>query len=235
MKRRVDLSILLPIYNPPSGWAQSLEHSLGNLVQQFEGLELKFYLINDGSTTYIEPDVDALRRTFPQLEYLTYAKNQGKGFAIRTGMQQADSEFYIYTDWDFPFGENAVFETYQKLTQNSADLLIGVRSRSYFASLPWFRKIISQGLRILNFFVLKFNYVDTQAGIKGLSTRAKSIFLKNKTRSFIFEVEFIRDCFRQNLNINYLTVSHRQDITFSNFGMKTIFRELTVLMRIILT
>lgn len=235
MSRKVDLSILLPIYNPKAGWEKSIESSLRRLLPLFKDIDLKVYLINDGSSIDLSWGVSYLKSTCDQFEYLTYTHNQGKGFAIRTGMQQAESDLYIYTDWDFPFGEEAVFETYQKLIQDRADLLIGVRSDHYFSSLPLFRKIISKGLRILNFFVLRFNYVDTQAGIKGLSNQARAVFLTNTTRSFIFELEFIRACFRKNLNIDYLSVSHRKDITFSNFGMKTIFREMSVLMRIILT
>lgn len=235
MEKKVDLSIILPIFNPPAGWECSLIDSIERLFSFFHNLELKIIVVNDGSSNDISEGVRTLQYAFPQVEYLSYAKNQGKGFAIRTGMKQAVSDYYIYTDWDFPFGEEAVYKAYQQWQQHQVDLLIGVRSRSYFASLPLLRKVISQGLRVLNFFVLKFNYVDTQAGIKGVSNQARIIFLANKTNSFIFELEFIRDCFRRNLSIGYLPVSHKKDITFSNFGMKTISRELTVLMRIVLT
>ncbi len=170
-----------------------------------------------------------------KIRYVFYPRNQGKGFALRTGLREADSDYYVYTDWDFPFGEEPVHEAYRLLKEQNVDLVIGVRSKNYFASLPLFRKVISQGLRVLNFFVLKFNYVDTQAGMKGLSNRAREVFLNNKTKSFIFELEFVRACFRRRLNISYLSVNHKSDISFSNFGVKTVSREMAVLMRLIFT
>ncbi len=192
-------------------------------------------LINDGSTVNLEENLSVLRQLGGEIRYISYSCNRGKGHAIREGLQAANSEFYIYTDWDFPFGEESVYRAYQTLQSQSADLVVGVRSKSYFASLPLFRKVISQGLRVLSFFVLKFNYIDTQAGIKGLNNAARAVFLTNKTNSFIFELEFIRDCFRRHLNVSYLPVTHKSDITFSNFSIKTVSKEMSVLMRLIFT
>ncbi len=235
MEKKTELTILLPIYNPPDGWVDILKNSLDKLFPLFEGTLLELLLINDGSTRNLEAGIAELSKAHECIRYVSYDHNQGKGFAIRTGLKEADSEFYMYTDWDFPFGEESVYQAYRLLKQNNADLLIGVRSQNYFASLPLSRKILSQGLRVLNFFVLNFNYVDTQAGIKGLSNAARAVFLTNKTNSFIFELEFVRDCFRRKLNISYLSVNPKQDITFSNFGLKTVSREMAVFMKIAFT
>lgn len=235
METKTELTILLPIYNPPIGWEESLKNSLEKLFPLFEGTQLELLLINDGSVRNLEAEVAELSKANECIRYVSYACNQGKGFAIRRGLKEADSKFYIYTDWDFPFGEESVYRAYNLLKDSNTDLLIGVRSQSYFASLPLPRKIISRVLQILNFFVLKFKFVDTQAGIKGLSNAARAVFLTNTTNSFVFELEFIRDCFRRKLNISYVSVSPKQDITFSNFSLKTISREMAVFMKIAFT
>lgn len=212
-----------------------MHNSFEKLFTLFKVAEVKVMVINDGSSVDIGCGIAELKRIFPAVRYVAYDRNQGKGYAIRRGLGEADSEYYIYTDWDFPFGEESVYQAYQLLKQHNADVLIGMRSKRYFDSLPLFRRIISRGLRVLSFFVLRFNHVDTQAGIKGLSNTARTIFLNNRTNSFIFELEFIRNCLRRKMNVSYLSVSPKQDITFSNFGFRTVSKEMAVLMRIIFT
>lgn len=232
MPTKSDLTILLPIYNPPDGWIQSLTDSFKKLGPLFSDTKVKIMLINDGSSVDLKNGVARLKSICHQMEYVAYARNQGKGYAIRTGMRESNSKFYIYTDWDFPFGERAVHQAYQTLAQNQTDLLIGVRSKSYFASLPLFRKIISRELQLVSFFMLGFKYVDTQAGIKGLNNEARAIFLNNKTNGFTFELEFIRDCFRRHMRISYQAVDHKPDIKFTNFGWKTVSKEAGMLLKI---
>jgi len=235
MEKKTELTILLPLYNPPVGWVVTLKNSFRVLFTLFEGIEIRVLLVNDGSSENLDAEITELKEVNDCIRYVTYARNKGKGFAIWSGLLKADSEFYIYTDWDFPFGEDSVYRAYHLLKQSHTDLLVGSRSPEYFASLPFFRKIISKGLHFLAYPALGFKNIDTQAGIKGLTNAARLVFLTNQTTSFLFELEFIRNCLRRKMSITFLPVSPRHDITFSNFGIKTISREMAVFMKLILT
>lgn len=201
----------------------------------FDGIKIRVILVIDGSPANLEAEINELEAMNEGIGSVTYARNQGKGFAIRTGLLEADSEFYIYTDWDFPFGEASVYQAYRLLKQSRSDLVIGSRSREFFTALPLFRKVVSKSLNLLTFLALGFKNIDTQAGIKGLNNAAKLIFLTNQTTSFLFELEFIRNCLRRTMGISSLPVSPRPDIVFSNFGIKTLSREMVVFMKLIFT
>ena len=158
----------------------------------------------------------------------------GKGFAIRYGLEQSISDFYIYTDFDFPFGIHSLKQTYDLLAEGRSNLVIGTRNYSYFRTLPFERKLLSMGLMFFNSVLTCFRVKDTQAGLKGLDNKARDIFLSIKTNSFVFEVEFILKCLKANLKHSYLKVVADNDIKFSNFGSKTIRRELKNYFRIII-
>lgn len=227
MKKNCKLTLILPVYNPHNGWKKDLIHSLDKLQDEFSGLEYSVIIVNDGSTydigNFIEKNIIT---SYNNLEYFSYSENHGKGYAIRYGLEHSLSDYYIYTDFDFPFGLHSVKQTYDRLVEGKTNLVIGTRDYSYFKALPLERKVLSLGLMIVNAFITRFRVKDTQAGLKGLDNKAREIFLTTKTNSFIFELEFILKCLKANLKHSFVHVVTDPDIKFSNFNIKTLNREL---------
>ena len=227
------VTIILPIYNPIIEWDSLLNNSLKELFYLFKEIPFKIIIVNDGSSINFSTEkIYQLNRMYQNIEFVTYNDNKGKGYAIRKGLEKADSEYYIYSDWDFPFGERAVYEVYKVLI--NTDAVIGVRNNNYYNRLPFFRKIMSLSLRCVNFLFLGFKNIDTQAGLKGLSQEAKAIFLTTKTNSFIFELEFIKKMVHKNKDLKLLKVFPREDIHFTNFSTKIIVSELLNYFKIVL-
>ena len=220
------LTIILPIYNPHKGWSNELSNSLQLISQSLKGTDCSFVLVNDGSSIKIDDQIDQIRQIIPNLVYLSYETNKGKGYAIRYGLKQSFSDYYIYTDCDFPFGEKSVTEVYQLLTTHKYDLVMGVRDPEYYETLPFSRKIISKSVQLFNFFITGFKVKDTQAGLKGFNSNIKEIFLSTKTDSFIFELEFIRKCLKHNIPFSFINISAKEGIKFSNFIFQTLYKEL---------
>lgn len=234
MNSTTELTIILPMYNPINYWEKFLQNSLEKMTLFFKDVPFKIIIVNDGSSINLIEGINHLNTIYHNIEFISYKKNKGKGFAIRNGLQNSNSNYYIYVDWDFPFAERAVYETYLLLkNKKNTSLVIGERNKDYYLSLPFFRRLISKSLRIINYFFLDFKNIDTQAGLKGLNQQAKNIFLTTKTNSFIFELEFIKKVLRQKLKITYLTVYSRSDIQFTNFSFKTLSKELLNFVKII--
>jgi len=225
--RKTELTIILPMYNPISYWETFLAHSLAKIADFFKDIPYKILVVNDGTTTNIENGINHLNQIYNNIEFISYKQNMGKGFAIRKGLQHSNSNYYIYVDWDFPFGEKAVYETYLLLKNSpNTNLVIGERNKEYYLSLPIFRRWMSRSLRAINYFILYFNNIDTQAGLKGLNNNTKNIFLTTTINSFIFELEFIKKVLKLKLHISFLKVKPRTDIQFTNFGFVTLKKEI---------
>jgi glycosyltransferase involved in cell wall biosynthesis len=220
------LSIVLPMYNPHENWDENLCNSINKLKLLFSDVDFEIVIVNDGSKFNFHDKVENLLVKYKNVRFLEYSQNKGKGFAVKYGVENSNAEYYIYSDYDFPFGCEAVYETYSILGNENCDLVFGKRNKSYFWKLPIKRHVISKVLRIFNYILLCFKPIDTQAGLKGLNNTTKSLLINTKANGFIFEFEFIRTCVKNNCEIRPVNISIAENITFSDFRFKIIFDEL---------
>ncbi len=234
MERKTEISIILPLYNPHIGWKENLNQALANMDGLFDGIRYQIVIVNDGSTKNIDEDfLNTLSGKHEGLHYLAYKTNKGKGGAVRFGLAGVESKYYIYSDFDFPFGYQAIRDAYDILKTNKVGLVIAKRDEHYYRILPFVRKVLSRSLQLMNYFLTGFKVVDTQAGLKGLNEEAKAIFLTTKTTSFIFEVEFIKKAIKKGIPYQNLDVRPKEGIQLTNFGMSTIKKELRSLLKIL--
>jgi glycosyltransferase involved in cell wall biosynthesis len=233
MEETTDLNIILPVHNPDAHWEDSINCALTLLQGIFRGIDYKIIIVNDGSILDLSDRFHRLQEKYGNVVTISYPQNQGKGHAIKMGLRHSDARFYIYTDCDFPFGEDVLLDTYNILAGQKADLVIGTRTREYFSSLPFVRRCLSLSVRSMNFIMLGFRRIDTQAGLKGLNNRARTVFQQNRIHGFIFEMEFIRNCLRNGLKSYPIPVRPRDNIKFNNFKARTIFRELKCYFKLI--
>ena len=232
--KKSDLTIILPLYNPHKGWESEITASLDKLNEKFSDVDFCITVVNDGSRIEIE---DILKNNilpfYGNLNYLGYRDNMGKGFAVRHGLKHSRSDYYIYCDFDFPFGIDALRRIFDILSEGKKNLIISSRKLSSVKNLPLKRRIISSALMLINLILTRFRIKDTQAGLKGFDNKAKDIFLAVKTNSYIFDLEFILRCLKEDLQYTTLPVLLNNNIKFTNFSSGTINREIITLFKIL--
>lgn len=119
---RIDLSIIIPIYNEV--------HTLSKLLQLIETtpLLLSHELIlvdagsNDGSREIIEKKKDQ-----EGIQVIIMPQKSGKGLAVRTGLAQASGRLIIIQDGDLEYSPSDYPELLKPLLNNTADFVIGSR------------------------------------------------------------------------------------------------------------
>jgi glycosyltransferase involved in cell wall biosynthesis len=228
------LTIILPVYNPHEGWEKRMISVLNNIDAAFRDVEYYVTIVNDGSTHDISFFIEnELIPAFPNLKYFSYQENRGKGHAIRYGLKYSFSDYYIYTDFDIPFGIHSLRETYDALVKGKNNLVLGKRGFSYLKSLPPRRFALSLGFMCLNAIQTGFRVPDTQAGLKGLDNKTRLLFLSTKTNGFVFELEFIIKCLEAKTKYTKIKVIPDKGIKLTNFGSQTIRQELDNYLRII--
>lgn len=232
MDVRDKLNLIIPIYNPQDGWENLFIESITELKTELKETDLTVILVNDGSTDQFS-NIDGIINCFEYLKYYSYPANQGKGYAIRYGINASDADYYVYTDIDFPFGHNIIPLTYQILKSSKTNIVIGTRDFSYFSMLPFKRRICSFLLKEINYFLTGFKIKDTQAGFKGLDNEAKKILSDTKTNTFIFELEFLKNCLKKGLKYKLINVSCRPKIKFTNFRFRIFLNEIISFLKIL--
>src|SRR5690242_5034338 len=93
------LSVLMPLYNEEEYLATILDRVLKAPLP--EGLDREIVLVDDGSRdASVEIAQDFVLRYPDTIRLIRHERNQGKGAAIRTAIQNARGEFSIIQDAD---------------------------------------------------------------------------------------------------------------------------------------
>ena len=116
----MDLSVIIPIYNEI--------HTIKEIIQRVEaqGLANEILLIDDGSTDgtreILEEFVDK-----DHIKVLFHKKNQGKGAAVRTGLDAASGDVILIQDADLEYDPRDYPSLLQPIEEGIADIVYGSR------------------------------------------------------------------------------------------------------------
>jgi glycosyltransferase involved in cell wall biosynthesis len=187
----------------------------------------RYIVVNDGSTkTIAEDEIQLLQSSIPGLQWLSYPVNRGKGYALRHGIRQTNSDIVVYTDIDLPYTTMSMVKCILAVADEGHDLSIAVRNTSYYARLPFGRRILSKGLRNMNKLILRLKTADTQGGLKVFSQKAKRHFLATTIDRYLFDLEFVYLCSRDpEINVEPVPSDMRDTIEFSKVPLSVIRRE----------
>lgn len=229
------VDIVVPCFNPRSGWETILSESVAKLKNGLpEGALGLVILVNDGSTSGISEYVVAqLMARTPELKLIEYPKNMGKGYAVRMGIRSSEADLQIYTDVDFPYVETSIFEFYGVLSENETDVVVASRGQTYYDSLSAFRRILSKSLRWLNGLLFGLKIKDTQGGLKGFNAAGREVFLQTRVNRYLFDLEFIQQASKVGLRLKAIDVKLKPDIILPSPSPTILLKELNNFVRLL--
>jgi glycosyltransferase involved in cell wall biosynthesis len=191
------IDIVLPCFNPLEDWVDTVIARVGEIQSRLPNYDFHCIIVNDGSTLNVDDkDVARLRSSLPHFQWVSYAENRGKGYALRQGVAQTRSEVILYTDIDLPYKMDSMLACLTQVIEGSADLCVAVRNESYYKRLPPRRRYLSKTLRGLNRALLGLKTSDTQGGLKVFNRKARSHFMATTIDRYLFDLEFVYLCSR---------------------------------------
>lgn len=129
----------------------------------------------------------------PKLKVYLLKKNQGKGFAVRFGMQKAKGDYIAFLDSGMEIDPNALSMLIEHLEWYDADIIVG--SKRHLASkviYPIDRKILSYGYYWLVRLLFQVKIKDTQSGIKVFKRKVLTTILpKLVVKKYAFDIEIL--------------------------------------------
>lgn len=229
-----DLDVVLPCYNPPHGFIETLAVRSEELQQAFPDKRCRFIVSNDGSNrNFGNVEQDALMLAIPNIMIVDNKRNAGKGAAVRSGVAVSDAKFTIYTDIDMPYSLESMVDVITSLFDGH-DVVIAVRNSSYYTKLMPLRKLMSHGSQCMNRVFFGTKFTDTQGGLKGLSPRARGIMMRTKINDFLFDTEFVVLASKANaISIINVESNLRDEIVMSKMSTKVLVRELKNFFKIV--
>ena len=173
--------------------------------------EVAIVLVNDGSTDSTAELLNAFAEDRPHVFVVHVKENQGKGGAIKAGIQAVDAAHYGYTDADLAYGLSEIPTVLRQLRE--APVVIGVREKhSLEQSYPHMRRFVSQTLQLITRFVTGIQVQDTQCGFKFFSADvAQRIVPQVEQDRFSFDVAFLALLTQQRVPIQTMPMTFVHD------------------------
>lgn len=211
MKQNINpyLSIIIPIYNEEKR-INNLEKIISYFKKQKYSQEI--ILVNDGSA-------DKTLKTLKSLKYqskfklLSYPQNFGKGYAIKTGMQEAAGKYRLFLDIDLSTPVDEVEKILPYLEK--FDIVIGSRkmkSSNLITRQPLVREFLGKIFTSLSQIVLQLKITDFTCGFKCFSQKAaEEIFSRQTINRWGFDSEILYIGKKRKFSIKEIPVTWTDD------------------------
>jgi dolichyl-phosphate beta-glucosyltransferase len=189
------LSIVIPAYDESVRIGDSIRKILSYTKK--ESLTVELIVVDDGSRDETAEVAEKVFAEFPEMpaKVVRYEENRGKGFAVRTGLQEAQTDIALFSDADLSTPIEELPKLIEPIRQGEFDVTFGSRAldRSLIGThQPWRRE---QGGKVFNLMVRTLTglpFWDTQCGFKAFNMNKFRPLLPLMTIDrFGFDVEFL--------------------------------------------
>ena len=120
------LSIVIPCYNEAKTIAQIVDRVL---AADSCGLAKEIIIVDDSSTDSSLEVIEELAKSKQEVQFTSHGINQGKGAALRTGINMAQGEIVVIQDADLEYDPNEYAKMMSLIIEGKADVVFGSRFR----------------------------------------------------------------------------------------------------------
>lgn len=146
----------------------------------------------------IDGDVDGTSKIVKEIKsnkifIFSYLQNEGKGYAIRYGINKAKGNIVGFIDSGMEINPNGIAMLLEHMEWYNADIICG--SKRHPASkinYPMSRKVVSKLAQIYIKLLFGLNVTDTQGGVKLFKREVlKDVFPRLVVKKFAFDIELL--------------------------------------------
>lgn len=183
------ISLIIPAYKQERTIFKditNLKKSLDDLRQPYE-----IIVVIDGVLDKTYQQLKKIKTK--KLRIFKFDQNQGKGSAIKFGVENAKGDIIGFIDAGMDIDPTGIAMLINHMQWYDADIIVGSKLHPVSqVNYPTERKILSWGYRTFTRILFGFKIRDTQAGIKFYRRRvARDVFPRLLVKKFAFDVEIL--------------------------------------------
>jgi glycosyltransferase involved in cell wall biosynthesis len=197
----MNITVLIPAYNEV--------HTIREIIRRVEntGYASEILVVDDGSTDGTRDLLREIQAANPLVRVLLHEKNQGKGAAVRTGIQNATQEIILIQDADLEYDPREYPNLMRPLEEGIADVVYGSRFLGGARRPVLYWNMVAN--KILTFLTnILYNNIlsDMETGYKVFKREVvKDISLH--AHGFEFEPEFTAKILKRHVRIFEVPIS----------------------------
>jgi glycosyltransferase involved in cell wall biosynthesis len=202
MESRPLLSVIVPCYNERATVAELLRRVRAVPVDK------EIIVVDDKSTDGSKDVVAALAQQWPEIRHILQPVNQGKGAALRRGIEEARGDIVLIQDADLEYDPDEYPKLIQPIVDGHADVVYGSRFEGY----P--RRVMLYWHRLGNTFLTHLSNMVTNLDLTDMETCYK-VFrreviqsIRLRSNRFGFEPEVTAKVARRGYRIFEVPISY---------------------------
>ncbi|RME06475.1 MAG: glycosyltransferase family 2 protein [Anaerolineae bacterium] len=220
------LTVLIPVYNEAK--------TLREIVRRVQATQLadEILLVDDGSTDGTREILAELEQQ-PGIRVILHERNQGKGAAVRTGIQNARGDILLIQDADLEYDPRDYPRLLQPIQEGLADVVYGSRFLGAPRRVAMFWHMVANKLLTLMTNILYDTILtDMETGYK-VFRREVLDGMPLRANRFDFEPEFTAKVLKRGVRIFEVPISFnpRDYDEGKKIGLKDAFEAVWALLK----
>lgn len=221
------LSVIIPVYNE--------RDTIDEILRRVEavGLVDELVVIDDCSTDGTRERLQEIQAQHPQMRLLQHDSNQGKGAAVRTGIEAASGELILIQDADLEYDPRDYPALLKPIEEGIADVVYGSRFLGAPRRATMFWHMVANKLLTLMTNIL-YNSIlsDMETGYK-LFRREIIQDIPLRARRFELEPEVTAKLLKRKIRIYEVPISFnpREYAEGKKIGLKDAFEAVWALIK----
>jgi glycosyltransferase involved in cell wall biosynthesis len=200
--RTVAFTVVIPCYNEEQSIAQTIR-SIRAVLPSLE--EHAIIVVDDGSTDGSAAVLSGLERGDGNLRVVRHPRNRGYGAALKTGIEEADTEYVVITDADGTYPNERIPELVEIARQ--ADMVVGARVDDDVV-YPLIRKVPKAFLQIYASWLCGRKIPDLNSGLRVLRRSVVQRFLRILPDTFSFTTTITIALHTNGYDLRYIPISY---------------------------